>query len=44
MHADNQPWKYLDDLALLRTALAIVSGTILAWKLLTVSGRNFQAF
>jgi peptide/nickel transport system substrate-binding protein len=23
---------------------AIVSGTILAWKLLTVSGRNFQAF
>jgi hypothetical protein len=23
---------------------SIVSGTILAWKLLTVSGRNFQAF
>jgi branched-chain amino acid transport system substrate-binding protein len=34
-HFGNQP---------LRGAQAIVSGTILAWKLLTVSGRNFQAF
>jgi branched-chain amino acid transport system substrate-binding protein len=34
-HFGNQP---------LTGAQAIVSGTILAWKLLTVSGRNFQAF